>query len=202
MRRGTLVVLLVLSAAGCDHKKKAPPTASAQASASAAPKPKPPWYIGHWSGAYAASKQDMGKMVGPEIAWQKDEGGTARGVGKLSLDISKERHVIGKASGPLGNMGARGTLDGDTLRLRLVPAEHQVGAFTGIVIAHREGNADILEGTLHASSGNSKIVRDAKVKLKKGDTSPELELPKPPSSAEAGASAAPAASAASAASAK
>jgi len=181
MRRTALVVLFAFALAGCDHKKEAPrpSAASASAVASAAPAPKPPWYIGHWSGTYASVKHYMDPMVGPEIAWKKDEGGTAHGFGKLSLDMDKDRHVTGKASGPLGDMAVRGTLDGDTLRVRLLPVEQDVGAFKGKLIAKRQGKTDSFEGKLHASGGMSQIVRGAPVKIQKGDTAPKVKMPKP-----------------------
>lgn len=188
--RPAWVVLLALALVGCETKKDTPkPRASAAAASSAAPKPKPPWYLGHWSGAYAADKQNLGEMEGPEREWATDEGGTASGLGKLSLDISEDSHVTGKVTGPLGDMTARGTLDGDLLRIRLLPAQRHVDAFNGLVIAHRQGKTDTFEGKLHASSGDSVTVRNATVKLVKGDTPPKLEIekPAPPPPADAGA---------------
>jgi hypothetical protein len=179
MRRAALVVLFALALAGCDHKKETPRPTATSASASAAPKPPPPWYPGHWSGTYASVKHYMDPMIGPEIAWKKDEGGTAHGFGKLSLDIDKDGHVTGKASGPLGDMTVRGTLDGDTLRVRLLPVEQDMGAFKGMLIAKREGKTDSFEGKLHASGGKSQIVRGAPVKIQKGDTAPKVTMPTP-----------------------
>ena len=175
MRPATLVPLLMLTLLGCDHKKNAPASSSASAAPSAAPAPAPPWYLGHWSGAYLASKQEMGEMVGPEVAWQEDEAGRCDRQGNDLLDVTKDRHVTGKASGPLGDMAARGTVDGDLFRIRLFPVKESVDGFTGIVIAHRQGEADTAEGKLHASNGNSQTVRDASVKLAKGDTPPAIK---------------------------
>ncbi len=184
MRSPRLVLALALVAiAGCNHKKSASQSTSASAQASAAEKPPPPpWYPGHWSGTYASVKQYMDPMVGPEIKWQQDEGGTAHGFGKLSLDIDKDRHVTGKASGPLGDMLVSGTLDGETLRIRLLPVVQHVGAFKGMLVAQRKGKKDSFEGSLHASNGMSTTVRDAPVKIDKGDTAPKVKMPipKPP----------------------
>lgn len=179
MKTRWLLLMVALTAIGCDHEKGASPSASAKPSTSVAPKPPPPWYIGHWSGAYASAIQYFPPMVGPEIAWQRDEGGVAHGTGKLALDIDKTHHVTGKASGPLGKMSVVGTLDGDTLRLRLLPVEKKVGAFTGVLVAHRKNKTSSFEGKLHASSGNSQVVREANVAIAKGDTTPKVKMPHP-----------------------
>lgn len=179
MKVSTLLLLVVLATTGCTHKKSGGSSTSASASAGAAASAKPPWYSGHWSGTYASVKQYMDPMVGPEIKWQEDEGGTAHGFGKLSLDIDKDQHVTGKASGPLGDMTVRGTLDGTTLRVRLLPVAERVGAFRGTLIAQRKGKTDTFEGKLHASNGMSRIVRDAPVKIDKGDTAPKIKMPVP-----------------------
>ncbi len=179
MRSPPLILLVALAAVACNHKKAGSSTTSAAPSASAAPAPVPPWSVGHWSGTYASVKHYMDPMVGPEVKWQQDEGGTAHGFGKLSLDIDKDGHVTGKATGPLGDMTARGTLDGDTLRVRLLPVAPGVSAFKGMFVAQRKGKTDSFEGKLHASGGMSEIVRDAPVKIDKGDTAPKVEMPHP-----------------------
>ena len=170
-----------LAASGCDDKQKTKAgdkKAASTASVSAAPaKPKPPWYVGTWQGKYETQHFliEMTKKQGAVKNWASDEGEEGAGKGTLSLTISKEKSVQGKASGALGDLEVVGELDEDTLRLRLRPKTPTEASFAGVIIAKRKGEA--FEGTIQASSGDSLKVRDAPIKLTKSGAAGDAPAP-------------------------
>lgn len=167
-----LVVLAgaVAFATGCskDAPKEHPPRPAAAAPARPAPKPTP-WYVGDWNGTYQASifKIEMTDAEGAVKEWSKDDPAAFTGPGTLKLSVTEDHQVSGKLDGPLGNLVARGEVDGETLRVSLEPAApapaDQVSHAT--LIATRKGEA--FEGQLRASTGNSLKVRVGAVTLAK-----------------------------------
>ena len=173
------VLVAAALTAACDDEPE--PAAPARGAASAAPstsastaasaKPPAPWYAGTWSGTFETQHYliERTKREGAVAAWDKDEGEKAAGQGRLSLDVDADRRVTGTASGPLGALVASGEMDGDTLRVQLSPkdprAPETAESFAGTLIAKRKGQ--LLEGRIQASSGDSRVVRDAAVKLEK-----------------------------------
>jgi hypothetical protein len=178
---------LALSVAGCEEKAKpspAPPqdsarpgpSAGASASASAAAPEAAPWFVGTWTSSYEAQHYliEMEKKQGGIAAWKNDDGAVGSGSGKLNLTVDANRVVTGTSGGALGELVASGQLDEETLRVRLTPKQPGAeNAFSGMLIARRKGDA--FEGTLQASTGDSKVVRDAPIKLSKTKSAPGAE---------------------------
>jgi hypothetical protein len=83
------------------------------------------------------------------------------------LNIDEAGNVTGMATGPLGELKASGTLDGEALRVRLQPAKvlEPPEMFNGVLLARKENGG--FSGDLKASSGDSLTVRKATVKLAK-----------------------------------
>ncbi len=156
----------------CNKSDPAPPAPAASvavatpsASAAAPAAKEKPWYAGAWSGTYAAERFAIELPIGMVPAWKKDDGAKASGSGKISLEVSPEGTVSGKAEGPLGKHVARGSVEADTLRVEFVPEQSGTDAFRGVMFVTREG--DSAKGELRASSGDSLTVRRANVTLAK-----------------------------------
>lgn len=138
------------------------PSASAAASAAVAPitpSAKPPSSL-ELSGTYVAERAviEMTRGEGRQVAWDQDDGKEGAGTGKLAVRIDEEGTARGTAEGVLGGQIVRGILDGDTLRLTLVPeVAGQERSFSGVLVAERRGEE--FQGDLRASSGDSKLVR-------------------------------------------
>ncbi len=176
MRKFTWLLLLAV-AFGCDDKKAPSPagTASAgtkgSAAVSAKPAPPPaPWYVGTWQGTYDAQQYviQMTKKQGAVKAWTQDAGDggvVGEGEGKITLKIDEGKTITGEASGPLGDMTAAGQVDEEQFRVRLSPKEPGERAFQGFFLAKKSGKA--MSGRLQASTGDSRTVRDAPIKLEK-----------------------------------
>ncbi|MCA9647529.1 MAG: hypothetical protein H6718_20160 [Polyangiaceae bacterium] len=197
--RGWLSLALALGvcAGGCKEDPAPGATASASATevASAAPPPKPkPWYEGDWSGEYDATHYliEMEAKDGAIRNWKDDDGKSEAGKGKISLTIDEAGEVSGKLSGPLGEMSATGSVEGETLSVRLTPDAEDAKITTAYFLADKKGEG--LEGKLQASSGDSLMVRDAKLTLAKGGAgaakapdapaAPEAPTPAPSVTAE------------------
>jgi hypothetical protein len=160
--------------AGCDRdddqrsatpvESAAPSSASAVPSASAAPAP--PWFLGAWSATVTTRPYRMGldKKAGAPAEWSDDEP-PSRGIGEvaLSIDVDEHRNVTGSGTGALGNVRIAGTLEGDTLKARVLPVD--ADAFRGSLVAVRKD--DSLEGTLKASSSDSLVVTHTPLTLGK-----------------------------------
>lgn len=184
MKQLMLGVLALAVVAACDSKKSSPAqpassgsTASAPAASvdAAPPKPKAPWYVGSWQGSYDAQHYliDMDRKLGAIRDWKEDDGGGAAGKGKLSFAMDERGTITGTASGPLGEQVASGEVDEEVFRVKLSPKEPGEQSFLGTLVARRKGDA--LEGRLQASSGNSRVVRDAPVTLSSGGSPPPGE---------------------------
>jgi hypothetical protein len=172
----TTVSLFALTATvalttGCKKEapKPAPERPAAAAAAESAPTKAAPWYVGDWNGTYQASifKIEMTEAQGAVKEWAKDDPSSLTGSGSLTLAISEDRQVSGKADGPLGSLVASGEVDGETLRVSLRPAApvatDKVSSATFIATHKGEG----FEGQLRASTGNSLKVRVATLSLSK-----------------------------------
>jgi hypothetical protein len=145
----------------------ATPSASAATSASGAPPPAA-WYVGSWSGTFAARpfRVILEKKPDGLPGWSKDDGKVGSGSGTLSLTIDASRRVVGSAQGALGDLLVTGEIDGDTLRAAASPkAPAALDGFAGTLVARR--SADALVGRLQASTGDSQTVREAAVRLER-----------------------------------
>lgn len=169
---GPLLVALALALPACpappaDRAAPAPSasTSSASSAPSASAAPVTKWYSGTWSGKVTVARQelDVAADAGRLRVWDQDDGAVATGEGALTVTFDAAGIASGRASGPLGELVVTGAVEGDAVRLALVPAAASVAAFTGYVVLNRKG--DELEGVLKASSGDSALVRRAAVKL-------------------------------------
>jgi hypothetical protein len=146
------------------------PRAEATAAPEAAPTAEAatkPWYEGSWRGSYQAERQEVsaGKYDGIP-AWASDDGGIATGTGTIELEVSEDQSITGSSTGPLGALTAVGRVDGEHFRVELLPKDRPMGTtLRGQFVLERKGEA--LEGTLHASSGDSTVVRRAAMKLER-----------------------------------
>jgi hypothetical protein len=168
-----LFVLVFLAA--CD-KKDAPvpetkpssnPVASIAPSASAEPVKTSVWFEGKWRGTYDAKQyaiETPEKNTG-QREWKTDDGGAHVGDGKLDLVIAPSGSITGTAKGALGDHNVTGEVDEMKFRLSFVPVEPGDRAFTGSAVLDRKGEK--VTGRLSASTGDSKLVRDAAVVLEK-----------------------------------
>lgn len=174
-----LILALGTVAAGCKTEDSGPtPDRSAQqaatplgsggpqGSAAASAGPERPWYVGKWRGTYESRSYliQMPKQEGPLAAWGKDDGAKASGQGKAELTIAEDGTVSGTAEGPLGTSRLSGSVEGETVRIRLEPQPALIPAgFEGLMVLERK--KDELVGSLQASSGDGETVRDGSVKL-------------------------------------
>ena len=97
--------------------------------------------------------------------WQKDPGQPGTGAGTLKVSIDAQGQAEAQTDGALGRLQGTGAVEGDSLRVRLTPVESDPSGFSGLLNASREGDGWV--GNLRASSGDSKVVRSADVKLEK-----------------------------------
>lgn len=175
-RVGWRVVLLVgvLSAFGCDDKKKEKPsptpsvaassTSFASASASASASAPSPAKADKWTGTYTSKHV---KLETPEkvrdFTWKKDDGTGATGDGQLSLEL-KAGAVVGKASGPLGPQTVTGVLEDGSLRLRLIPTDPTATlAMTGSGLGRIEDG--VLSGKVRCAGSKGVVVREVSFEL-------------------------------------
>ncbi len=175
MRKLFAAGIAVAAFVACQEKTSGDAGPSASASASSAPvasaeaPPEKPWFAGEWAGSYDAKHFliDMKPKEGAQPAWKKDDGTLGSGKGKIALTIDDKGEISGSAEGPLGPMRASGQADKDSVSLRFqaTPAKEQKDVFNGFAVLKRAG--DKLAGSFKASSGDSKLVRQAKVELEK-----------------------------------
>jgi hypothetical protein len=173
--RAIALASCMIFCAGCDREQAADGATAASASQPGAPAasappaaPAKPWYEGSWRGRYEARhfKIEMAKKDGMIKQWAEDDGKTASGAGELMLKIDDAGQVSGTGQGPLGALILTGEVDGDRLRVKLQPVDPAAeGALAGFLLATRKGEA--FSGKLQASSGDSLVVRDAPVELRK-----------------------------------
>jgi hypothetical protein len=127
-----------------------------------------PWYQGTWQGKYDAKRHqlDVAPDAGRIRAWDDDDGTRGTGTGVLEIAIDADGRVTGSSKGALGDLSASGAVEGESVRLRLLPRPGAPGlAFAGYMVAER--NSEVLTGVLRASSGDSLLVRRAEVELEK-----------------------------------
>ena len=150
------------------HKQESAPAPSAAApvaSASAAAKPRGP--EGKWQGHYQSERYalELTNKKAEEKAWSEDDGKTKQGKGTLRLVITESGAVSGELSGPLGDLRLSGELVNNRLTARLTSENQQPEELSGVLTANVE--EDVIRGTLQASSGDSLLIRQASVELKR-----------------------------------
>jgi hypothetical protein len=166
--KALLPLALVLA---CQNASKDQATAQApapgSAAASAAPRgpttPAAAWYEGSWQGGYKAELHRIETSAGGVKEWKKDDGTQSSGEGKLSLEAKADGTVSGKASGALGEQSVSGRIEGESVALKLTPAD--ANGFQGVILASQAPEG--IKGTLSVSTGDSLVVRKADVTLSK-----------------------------------
>jgi hypothetical protein len=169
-----LLVVAVLTLVACNQNKSdgaatsatQAPLASVQAPASAvaastpAPSAKAMQYAGTFK-ARAKKSATTAKEGAPQ-AWEKDNGATYAGDGKITLSVAADGTVQGALAGALGDRTLRGQLSGDELRATLVTAGTDITQIqNGTLVLKREGSS--FKGVLTAATGNALILREAEV---------------------------------------
>jgi hypothetical protein len=162
-----LFALLLVACKGTPSADQAATAGSASAAASSSAiaagsaAPAKPWYEGAWQGTYKAELLRLETAAGGVKKWKDDDGSTASGEGKLSLQAAADGTVSGSASGPLGEHTVAGKVEGDRVALSLIPA--QAEGFRGVILASQQG--DGIQGTLNVATGDSLTARKASVTL-------------------------------------
>ena len=145
-----------------------PPTIAPSASAAPGGSASISQLVGKWEGSFDVKphKVELAEKAANEKAWAKDDGTQKAGKGTLSLVIAADGSATGTASGALGDVEVGGAAEKDLVTLRLVAKDTADPlAMTGVLVLRPTGSD--LGGELHASSGDSYVVREASVTLKK-----------------------------------
>lgn len=165
--------------AACQRRGNDEPTPAAPAATespeAAPPPPAPkPWYVGTWRARleWTAGAPTEGAGLPPE--WREDAAPTE--ASELTLHVDEARNVDGLLEGPF-SLAVRGSMDEETLRAELEPrssdADDASEQVRGTLIAARTAEeALVLVGTVRLSSGDSLLVRHAKVSLERASESP------------------------------
>ncbi len=153
------------------HSAEGVPTAApsgAKAAATAAPADA--WYLGAWTGTYESRTHriDLPSKQGGLPQWATDDERRGAGRGTLAVSAGPDGVAGGAATGPLGDQYLRGAFDGDTLAARLTPKETDATAFSGTLVAHRDGNR--ITGTLQAATADGSTTRAAKLTLSRSSS--------------------------------
>jgi len=118
---------------------------------------------GSYRGDYEARRGTVTLEPGVvEPSWKLDRGQTFSGKGTVELEIDAAGRARGRLVGPLGELTARGEVEGIAIAIELVPAvDDAPPAFRGTLQASIEG--DRLRGELRVVSGDGRVVRAATI---------------------------------------
>jgi len=122
---------------------------------------------GTWEGSYNAKK---GSVELPskvkDKARSRDDGTTAVGPGTVTLTISPDGEVSGKAKGALGDATLRGTAEGEMVRASVFPDNPALpGAMTGVLVGMlKEG---VIRAEIRVAGPDATIVRESEIELKR-----------------------------------
>jgi hypothetical protein len=187
------MILAALLAGGCQEEKTkpteavAPNQATSIASPPAPPAPAPPpretaapsptqsagaaedaaSATGTWEGSYSAKK---GSVELPskvkDKARSRDDGTTAVGAGTITLTISPDGEVSGKAKGALGDATLRGTAEGGMVRASVFPDDPALpNAMTGVLVGMlKEG---VIRAEIRVAGPDATLVRESPIELKR-----------------------------------
>jgi hypothetical protein len=142
----------------------APTTAPPRAPSSATPsEPSESSRAGSYRGDYEARRGTVTLEPGVvEPSWKLDRGQSFSGKGTIELEVDAAGRARGRLVGPLGELTARGEVDGDVIAMELVPAvDDAPPAFRGTLQASFE--AGRLRGELRVVSGDGRVVRAASI---------------------------------------
>lgn len=148
----------------------APLTSSARAelpAASAAPGPSEVSLSGTWKGAYDAKK---GTVELPAQVKDKsrrtDDGKTSAGPGTVTLTVSPDGDVRGKARGALGDATLTGKSEDDMIRASVFPDDPRApNAMTGILVGRLKDG--VIQGELRVAGPDAAMVRESPIELKR-----------------------------------
>jgi hypothetical protein len=124
---------------------------------------------GNWVGDYSLTTHAivMKPEEGAVAEWSRDDTKALTGKGRISVTIAPDGTVSGVASGALGTQRVLGMVDGDQLRLQLLPD----GTAAASSLAQGTWVGKLSNGTysgqLQASSGDSLKARRGPLELKK-----------------------------------
>ena len=122
--------------------------------------------MGEVSRRLKGSRNEIEPKAAIERAWKKDDGSSHSGPGTLSVTVDQEGTAHGTADGALGSFIVSGVASESVMNLRLIPKEGDTpSTLAGVATVTKSASG--AEGMIHASSGNSLIVRQAKLTLKK-----------------------------------
>lgn len=157
--------VLLLACKGAPDQSSAPAAAGSVAPSAAAPAapsaPAKAWYEGSWQGSYKAELQKLETAAGGPKQWKEDDGSTASGEGKLTLEAAADGTVTGTATGPLGEQAVSGKIEGEHVALALAPADPE--GFRGVILASQKDGA--IQGTLSSSRGDALLARRGSISL-------------------------------------
>lgn len=195
MRLGLFVLLTVSASStlGCDESGKDAGTARASAAVplvSAAPSAavEKPWFEGSWSASFDVVTLSRHMKIDKKtkkmgVTWEAPDGGaTATDSGaagqkmELSLTIDGRGQVSGSATGALGPLRAVGEVDDKILSVRLLSDEEDAGSVTSAVL-RAEYKGESFQGTLRASTGDSRVAHTADLQLTLGEPGASGEKP-------------------------
>jgi hypothetical protein len=134
-------------------------------SSNAAPESLSP--AGTWEGSYNAKK---GSVELPakvkDKARARDDGTTSIGAGKVSLTITPDGEISGKASGALGDATLRGKVDGEMVGASVFPDNPAApSAMTGVLVGmFKDG---VIRAEIRVSGPDATIVRESAIELKR-----------------------------------
>lgn len=121
-----------------------------------------------WAGSYEATPGTLYVPEGKEyegVKFRGEKTDVALGKGELRLDVPASGDVHGEIDGSLGPGVVSGAVRDGVLTARIDPKEPGPNGFVGTLTATVK--ADAIEGTMHLSQGEARILREAKFVLKR-----------------------------------
>lgn len=187
--RAAIMILAALFAGGCQEEKAkpndppnqatsiaaseskpegappAPETAAPSASQSAGAAPSATSFAGTWEGSYNAKK---GSVELPSKVKDKtrsrDDGTTSAGPGTVTLTISPDGDVLGKAKGALGDATLRGTAEGEMVRASVFPDDPTLpNAMTGVLVGMLKDG--VIRAEIRVAGPDASVVRESAIEL-------------------------------------
>lgn len=140
------------------------PSASQSASQAAA---EPGSASGTWEGSYNAKKGtvELPSKVKDKVR-ARDDGSVAVGAGSVTLTISPDGELSGKASGALGDATLRGKAEGEMVRASVFPDNPALpSAMTGVLVGMLKDG--VIRGQIRVAGPDATIVRESPIELKR-----------------------------------
>jgi hypothetical protein len=123
--------------------------------------------VGTWEGSYNAKKGtvELPSKV-KDKARGRDDSSAAVGPGTVTLTISPDGELSGKATGALGDATLRGKAEGEMVRASVFPDNPALPhAMTGVLVGMlKEG---VIRGEIRVAGPDATIVRESAIELKR-----------------------------------